>query len=221
VNNIKTYTDSLNEAESQEDLNRELLDAAREGKTSTVKDLLDRGAQVDARDKYGSTPLHRAAIHDHTDIARLLLDRGAEVDARDRDGQTPLHWAARNDHTDIARLLLDRGAEVDARDRDGQTPLHWAAFYGRKDTARLLLDRGAEVDARNKYGHTPLYNAAFMGFSSTDTARFLIQSGADPFKAFKGTEEVLEFFRGDVDWMPEDIKAKLKRMQRGKQAFGM
>jgi ankyrin repeat protein len=187
MNNIKTYTDSLNEAESQDELNKRLFNAARDGKTSTVRLLLDRGAEVDARNWFDCTPLHFAAINGNTDTARLLLDRGAEVDARDRDDWTPLHRAATNGRTDTAKLLLDRGAEIDARNNDDWTALHFAVCSG-----------------------------------DTDTVRLLIQHGADPFKAFDGPDKIIDFFKGDIDWWPEgDLKTKLKRMQRGKSAFGM
>ena len=52
-------------------------------------------------------------------------------------------------------------------------------------------------------------------------AKLLIQRGADPFKAFKDPQKIIEFFKGDIDWMEEPLKTKLKRMQRGKSAFGM
>lgn len=119
------------------------------------------------------------------------------------------------------KRLLDRGAEVDARDEDGQTSLHWAAWYGEYyiDIERILLDKGADPNAAADDGRTPLHLAVVN--DNTSAAKLLIQSGADPFKAFKGTEDVLKFFNGDISWMPEELKVKLKRMQRGKSAFGM
>jgi hypothetical protein len=142
------------------------------------------------------------------DLVKKILDRGAHVDAWDYDWDcTPLFWAVRNDHIDIAKLLLDRGAKVDATDNDGWTSLHWAACRGHADIARLLLDRGAEVDARDDKGRTPLRFAAIYG--NTGTARLLILNGADPFKAFDGPAEIIKFFKGNIDWMPVDIKVKL------------
>ena len=130
--------------------------------------------------------------------------------------------AAEKGKTNTVKDLLDRGAQVDARDKYAdQTPLHLAAWYRHEDTIRLLLDKGAQIDAMDVYGHTPLYNAAFMGFSAY-TARLLILNGADPFKAFEDPSEIIEFFNGDVDWWPEgELKVKLKRMAKGKSAFGM
>ena len=111
MKNIKTYTASLNEAEDQEELNNMFLDAVRKRNIENVKELLDMGAQIDAVNKYGRTPLLYAALNGHTDIVKLLLDRGAEVDARDEEGWAPLHYAALNGHTDIVRLLILRGAD--------------------------------------------------------------------------------------------------------------
>ena len=93
MKNIKTYTQTLNEAEGQGELNRRLMAAAEKGNTDVVKDLLDKGAQVDARTYRGYTPLRHAAFNGYTDTARLLLDRGAQVDAMDNDDNTPLHYA--------------------------------------------------------------------------------------------------------------------------------
>jgi ankyrin repeat protein len=192
MKNIKTYTGVLSgrlyqKATEQERANRNLLDAAEKGNLEEVKRLLDKGAEVDARDIGDWTPLHLAADKGHTDVVRLLLDRGADVEASTDRGRTPLHHAITEGHTDVATVLLDRGADIDATDDDGQSPLDLAIFI------------------RN-----------------IDVARFLILHGADALKAFSSPDWVLRFFKGDIDWMPEGgLKAKIKRMQRGKSAFGM
>jgi ankyrin repeat protein len=129
-----------------------------------------------------------------------------------------LHHAALNGKTDEAIRLLDRGADPDAM-INGTTPLHWAAYSGHTDLASVLLDRGANVNSESYDDKTALQWAAEMG--RTEACRLLIQRGADPFKAFGGANEILRFFGGNINWMPEDMKAKIRRMQRGKSAFGM
>ena len=95
--------------------------------------MLRKGADVNARDRSGATPLHAAALKGNLAMAELLLAHGAAVDARDGDGLTPLHNAALSGHAEVAALLLDRGADREARDRDaGATPLFQAAAWGRK-----------------------------------------------------------------------------------------
>ena len=79
--------------------------------------LLRNGADANAADHDGWTPLHWACQNGHGDVARLLLvDHGADANAADNTGETPLHVACSGGHGDIARLLLERGADP-GRDR--------------------------------------------------------------------------------------------------------
>jgi len=149
---------------------------------------------------------------------KSLLDRGANVNAENWEKKTPLHLAAFYGRTGAARLLIGRGAQVDAEDVDKWTPLHWAAFCDHTEVARLLLDRGANVDAENDDKDTPLHEAASYGH--TEIAKLLILRGADPFKAFDDLDEIIELFKGDISWMPEELKAKMERRVRSRQAFG-
>lgn len=94
-----------------------------------AEQLLDRGADVRARNVNGLTPLHIAAgVGDEARIA-LFLDRGAEIDARCVDGWTPLHCAAALGRFEEASFLVSRGADVSIRDRDGLTPLDVARAH--------------------------------------------------------------------------------------------
>ena len=101
------------------------------------------GADVDARNQDGYTPLHWAAMDGHVETAALLLDRGADLEARDAHGATPLHGAAACEQPGTAALLLDRGADVDARDERGATPLHYALKKGHARTVEVLRKHGS------------------------------------------------------------------------------
>jgi len=78
---------------------------------------------VDARDKNGWTPLHRAAaLNPNPEIIQALVRLGADINARDKDGLTPLHWAAFvNSNPQVVLVLLDLGADPKARTSDGKT----------------------------------------------------------------------------------------------------
>jgi ankyrin repeat protein len=86
--------------------------------------LLDKGADIEAKDKDGWTPLLYAAVTMHEAIVRMLLDKGADVEAKNEDGRTPLLYAAERGHEAVVRMLLDKGADIKAKDKDGWTPKH-------------------------------------------------------------------------------------------------
>ena len=101
---------------------------------------------MNARGKYGYTPLVNAAAGGHVDAVRLLLDEGAPPSLATDDGGTALYWAASEGHDSVVRLLLDRGALVDAiRVRDW-TPLTAAIYNGHESVALILLKAGARGD---------------------------------------------------------------------------
>ena len=76
---------------------RALLEAARDGNIEAVRQHLAAGADVNAKNQNGSTPLHEAATKD---VAELLIAEGADVNAKD-DGWTPLHSAAWEGHKEV------------------------------------------------------------------------------------------------------------------------
>ena len=111
--------------------------------------LLEKGAEVNARNTDGKTPLMFAARGSSTpEIVALLIEKGAEVNARNTNSWTPLMFAAENSSTpEIVQLLLEKGAEVNARNTAGYTPLKFAAADTNGKSAeikQLLIDAGAK-----------------------------------------------------------------------------
>ena len=116
--------------------------------TRIVLALLDRGADIEARDFLQRTPLHIASEYDRLEVGLALLDRGADVDARDVNQMTPLHAVCYNGNMELAMALVDRGADVDARTVNQRTPLNYACNKGKMELAMALVDRGAHVDEK-------------------------------------------------------------------------
>jgi len=119
--------------------------AAIDGNIEAVKQHLAAGADVNAKDDNGWTPLHEAAWHGRKEIVELLIANGADVNPQDVNGWTPLHHAARNGHKEIAELLIAKGADVDAKNEDGETPLDWAIRNEQTKIADLLRKRGGKT----------------------------------------------------------------------------
>ncbi|MBL6622005.1 MAG: ankyrin repeat domain-containing protein [Rickettsiales bacterium] len=161
---------------TQEELNEQLLRAAKDGNSEEVKRLLEAKADVNAKDVDGQTPLQFAAEYGHTGIAAALIAAEANVNAKARYGITPLHLAARNGHTNIVQELIAKGADVNAKNNIGYTPLLYAAANGHTKIAAALIAKGADVNAKNTFGGTPLHWAAAVG--KTDTVKKLIEAGA-------------------------------------------
>lgn len=88
-----------------------LIMAAKNGQTNLVRMLLDRGADVNLRDRETEvTPLIVAAQQGHLQVVEVLLQKGADVSARDKNGKTALSEALRYQHDDVAKLLKEKGA---------------------------------------------------------------------------------------------------------------
>lgn len=151
--------------------------AAMYGSVDAVRFLLDRGANPNAANLAGETPLILGAW----DLARtrLMVQHGGDVNAASNRGVTPLMVAA-NTHADLAlvQYLIAHGAEANARDKDGIDVLMRAASSGDPETIALLLAHGANPKAHDDGGYTALMNA--MSFPDALRARILLEAGADP-----------------------------------------
>ena len=90
-------------------LNEQMWEAARAGDTALVASLLDKGADVNAKFRYGTTALFKAAERGHVDVVKLLLARGADVTVRDTFyGATAMTWALDNKHIGVIQAILDK-----------------------------------------------------------------------------------------------------------------
>jgi ankyrin repeat protein len=150
--------------------------AALYGNADSIRILLDRGADVKARNKSEATPLIYAAVN--LEKTRMLIDKGSDVNAKSSQGITPLFVATSEfGNTAAVRLLIEKGADIKAMDATGRTILENAAEKGDAEMVRLLLAKGADPRHVSKAGFTALLDA----FEANDPERvlLLIRSGAD------------------------------------------
>jgi len=128
-----------------QDMNQEMIKAALEGKTETVKTLLAKGADVNSENDSECTALIVAAKMGHTETVLFLIDKGADVNAADNLCCTALWWAANRGYVDIAKAVMAEGADLNVRECGYHfTPLHWAKRQHHNEIVRLLEEAGAK-----------------------------------------------------------------------------
>lgn len=92
-------------------INEDLFKAVKKGNIARVAELINKGADINAKDNDGKTALIYAADKGHTEIATLLIDKGANVNAKSNGGKTALMLARAIGHEDIVQLLKAHGAK--------------------------------------------------------------------------------------------------------------
>lgn len=143
---------------------------------TTVKLLLEAGADMEAKDNDGESPLHWACRADCPETAIILLEAGADINAKNNDGYTPLHKASFTNKTAITKMLLEAGADIEATDNKGYAPLLSACLFRRTKIIKMLLEAGADIQVKDNWGDSPLHLACYLG--SPATAKMLLEAGA-------------------------------------------
>jgi ankyrin repeat protein len=179
-----------------------LMVAAEIGSLDAMTMLIDRRADVNARNASGSTAL-MWSVTDPKKV-RLLLDHGADVNVAARSGRTALIIASfANPSAEVVRMLLDKGANVAVMDQRKVTPMNAATFGNDTATIRLLLDASADIHTADTFiGLTPLINAS--GNRNLEAVKLLLAKGANV-NAVSKTQDLPRIQTGTVEfggWTP-------------------
>jgi len=148
--------------------------------------LLKHGANANAKDREGNTPLHVAAKKENFYFAEFLMANGADPNIENNEGASPFDIAMVSDVKKIIMLmitpvmesdifvtirtgnenktikLIERGANINTTSKyynSGATPLHLAVEYGQLDVTKSLIKHGAIINAKTIHGVTPLHLA--------------------------------------------------------------
>ncbi|MCE2993293.1 MAG: ankyrin repeat domain-containing protein, partial [Candidatus Jidaibacter sp.] len=174
------------QTQNQNELNNQLYKYIANGQIDDVKMSLAKGADVNAVNHSGQSPLHLAAENGNEKVVELLIGKGANVNAVDKDGWSPLHLAAENAHEKVVKLLCAHGANPCLANTFGATPLNpatenqalqsylkeyqtnWNKLFdgaksGNKQDVQEALNAGVNVNAVNNDGHSALHWAADSG----------------------------------------------------------
>lgn len=182
-----------------------LVSATLSGHEMTVNLLLERGADIEAKDSEGPSPLQTAIAYGHETVVRALLKSGAKksgsllhlacsrgyesmvrllladggfgMETKDLGGRTPLLAAVENGQVEILTLLLNEGADYEARGAEECTSLMLAATVNSEEIVRALLQKGVSIEATDQRGRTALHFAAEEGHEAI--LKVLLENGAD------------------------------------------
>ncbi|MFP3033743.1 MAG: ankyrin repeat domain-containing protein [Wolbachia sp.] len=164
--------------------------AAFNGRLKIVEYLIEKGADVNVKERNGFAPLHLAvqggnnilftlsAPNKHLKIVEYLIGKDADLEAIDNDERTPLHLAVEGSNFNTTRLLIEKGANVNAKEKNHWVPLYLAVKDGNLNIVELLVNsENIDIEARSEVGDTPLHIAAREG--NFDIAKLLINNGTN------------------------------------------
>ncbi len=158
-----------------------LVVCANYSTADACRKLIEAGADINARNKYGNTALIAALVGNKEHgkaICELLLNAKADVNIKDNNGWTPLMFAVRDSTPEICMKLIEAGANVNEKDNNGWTPLMIAARNSSSEICMKLIEAGANVNAKSNGGWTPLMIAA-LNSASSEICMKLIEAGAN------------------------------------------
>lgn len=189
---------------TKQELNDQLFEAVRKGDAAAVTALLDKGADVNAKFRYGQTALFKACERGHANVVKVLLDRGADTTVKDTFyNSTARYWAISNNHADVVKLLFEK-------DPTGvDEVLMFGVTNSNEGLVKAALDKGgakaptltaalvaAGSDAKNASIVELLKKAGAVPPPEIDAAT--LQSYAGKYKADPGPEFAIEIKDGKL-----------------------
>ena len=158
-----------------------LMIAAANGNLELMKLFLEKGAEVDAVDKNGTTAIYYAILRNKPAAVKFLIEKNTDINHKSTTDLTPLMGAARMKRAEIIPILLKAGAKINEQNQSKITALHFAVASGDKETVKAILKGKPDINLKDKRGATPIVTAISRGgYSSYETVPMLLELGANP-----------------------------------------
>ncbi len=189
----------------KQQINDQMWEAVRKGDVAAVKEALNKGADVNAKFRYGTTALFKAAERGYVEVVNLLLERGADVKVKDTFyGATAMSWALQNNHIEAVRALLKKSPD-DVDDvlltgaRGGESKLVTAALEqggAKAETLTLSLAAATTGETKNAEIAELLKKAGAVAPPQIDVA--ILQTYVGTYKPERGPNIVLSVKDGNL-----------------------
>jgi len=181
-----------------------VLRAVNKGFRELVRELIEKGADLNATNRYGWNAWMLAMLLRHDELARLLLERRAE--RGDENRPKLFHAVMDNDIEQVERLIAS-GANINAQDPWGKTPLNWCCAQDNAqsrfmDMCRTLLEAGADVNIKDEDGGMPM---SYATLGERELFALLIGSGGKISKTAASAALLTACQEGDVKLVGELI----------------
>ncbi len=164
-----------------------ILWAISKNRINFLRLFIEKGFNVHAKNKDGTTGLHIAAAKNKLPIIEILvqgfvsektgIEIQSDINALDEKQNTPLHHASQHGHLEVVRYLHENGADIHAKDIHKNTALHYGAIYGHLEIVRYMLENNSDIEAKDIYKTTALQYAALQGH--IEVVKYLYENGAD------------------------------------------
>ena len=119
-------------------------------------ELIERGVDLNVKNRQGYSPLHVFSKQGHEELITLSLDNAAFVHRKDNKGRSPLYFAAEADKAAACVLLMTHNADPNSTTVDKDSPMHCAARNGNASLAKTFIERGGYAHCENDNGETPI-----------------------------------------------------------------
>ena len=141
------YTDLMNTLMQNTQYSNQALEyACIQGNVDTLKELIQKGADVNAVDEDSTNMLTVAVYEGNLEIVKVLIEHGADVNKTDDEGNSALHAVAQHAHLDIVNVLIRSNADLNALNGDNESPLYMAVKSRHIPVMLQLLCFGAKID---------------------------------------------------------------------------
>lgn len=156
-----------------------IWDAVLYGDVTAIVRHIKSGANINAQNDKGETPLILAAARDDGEIVALLLKAKARLNEKDKKGITALMRALQEKHVLVAGMLMRAGADITIKNAEGKSALTIAIARGLEDVTKELISLGADVNEKDKDDFTVLMLASYLHYRNVNIIPMLVAAGAD------------------------------------------